>query len=151
MKGAGKFSAHFNGSIFINSIILLVDITEAFSEYTDEDAVFMDLHQPYSSFAKDLIPRYRFWYLTVHVDGLSFSSYVTPCEFHRWMVGSLVAVSFGLQYSITKGLIPYLHEVKNEFFLLHCYDLICYFDNSLTLSCFNCIVNVILRVCKNWI
>ena len=111
MKGAGKFSAHFNGSIFINLIILLVDITEAFSEYTDEDAVFTDLRQPYSSFAKDLIPRYRFQYLTVRVDGPSFSSYVTPCEFRRRMVGSLVAVSFGLQYSITKGLVPYLHEV----------------------------------------
>lgn len=109
MEGAGKFSAHFNGSFFIDSNILLV---EALPEYMDEDAVFADLRLPYSSFAKDLAPRYRFRYLTVRVDGPSFSSNVTPCEFHKRLIGSLVAVSFGLRYSITNGLVPFLHEVR---------------------------------------
>ena len=85
--------------------------TETFSEFTDENTAFADICLPYSSFAKDLTPRYWFRYLTVRVNGPHFSSYVTPCDFHQRMVGSLIAVSFGLRYSIASGLVPFLHEV----------------------------------------
>src|SRR6266545_3650260 len=103
MKGAGEPSTHVNSPTFADSTVCFLDDPGAFSEYRDEDPAFVDLYLPYSSVAQDLTPRYRSQHLTVCVNGPCFHSYITPCSCHQRMIGSLIAVSFGLRYSIANG------------------------------------------------
>ena len=69
------------------------------------------LHEPYLSIAKDLVPKYQVRYITVRISGPNPPYYVSPPDLGRKMIGSLVAVKFGLQHSVTNGLVPTIYDV----------------------------------------
>jgi len=101
-------TAFLSGTYTNNTTSLESHILPSASE---EEETYLDT--AYHLIAKTLEPRYVLQKLNVYLDDDSTGSLsrISPADLHHKMIGSVVAVKFGLEFRHELGLVPFLHDV----------------------------------------